>query len=261
MWSRVGGLALFILATIAVPLRAAEYGALAQYQQGEYAAAADAATHEGGAAGFALAARAVLAEASLHEDPCLDCLKRAEDLARRSIGADPLNVEGNLQLAVALGYEARIIGAFRARLQRFPEQAKAAIDTALKVAPEDAWTLASAGGFNIEVVRSGGRFFGNLLYDANFDDGVAYYKRAIAKDPDNAVIKLQYALSLTSYVFEQRRTEIMTVLDSVAQGPHVDAYGDVMKMRAGMLLDLLHQDKRDDYLKLAHRYLGFPPDR
>src|SRR5882672_4971839 len=96
----------------------AESSALVLFEQGEYAKAIETAATEGGAVGFALAARAGLAEASLHDTACFECLKRAEGFARQAIAADPNNLEGQLQLAVALGYQARIIGPLRARFQR-----------------------------------------------------------------------------------------------------------------------------------------------
>ena len=88
---------------------------------------------------------------------------------------------------------------------RFPEQAQEEIETALRLAPNSHWALSAAGGFNIEVVRSGGRLLGNLLYGATFENGVSYFHRAIAADPENPLIKLQYALALTGYAFDARR--------------------------------------------------------
>jgi|SRR5262245_41473658 len=249
------------LVLAAAPVLAADNRAVMLFQNGDYLAAADAAAMEGDAAGYALAARAVLAEASLRESPCVECLKRAESYARQAIAADGNNLEGQLQLALALGYQARLVGPLRARFQRFPEQARTAIDTALRLAPDDPWALSLAGAFNIEVVRSGGRLLGNFFYSASFDDGVTYFQRAIGQDPDNPVIKLQYALSLTSYAFESRRNEIVAVLQSVTKGPASDAYGKAMKQRAAGLLDLLLAGKREEYLIVARRYLGFPAER
>ena len=240
---------------------AAESSALALFEKGEYAKAIDTAAAEGGGVGFALAARATLAEASLRDAACLECLKRAEGYARQAIAADPDNLEGQLQLAVALGFEARIIGPLRARFQRFPEQARNAIEIALRLEPDNPWALATAGGFQIEVVRSGGRLLANLFYGASFDDGVAYYQRAMGADPGNAVIKLQYALALTGFAFDARRAEIVTVLDSAARVSAPDAYGKAMKIRAAKLLDLLNRNKREEYLALASRYFGFPQAR
>ena len=48
-------------------------------------------------------------------------------------------------------------------------------------------------------------------------------------------------------------------LAAASRGNPGDAYGEAMKTRAGNLLQLLRQDKRDGYLALARRYLGLPP--
>jgi len=250
-------LLLFALGTAAAS--AADNAPLALYEKGDYAAAIDAGSKQGDAAGFALAARATVAEASLRDAPCMECFKRAEGLARQAIAADANYLESQLQLVVALGYQARLMGPLRARFQRLPEQARDAIENALRLAPDDPWALSAAGGFNIEVVRMGGRLLGNLFYGASVDDGIAYFRRAIGKDPDNPVIKLQYALSLTSYDFAAKRSEITAVLQSIANGPTADAYGKAMKGRATGMLDLLQQNKTEEYLLVAHRYLGFPP--
>src|SRR6202008_1324254 len=120
------------------------------------------------------------------------------------------------------------------------------------------WALSAAGGFNIEVVRSGGRFLGNLIYGATFENGVSYFQRAILADPENPTIKLQYALALTGFSFDARRTEIIAVLDASMRDPAGNVYEETMKQRAGRLLALLHQNRRDEYLALARRYQGYP---
>jgi len=247
-----------ILCIAQEPAHAADNTALALFEKGDYLAAAKAGAAEGRATSLALAARATLADATLRDSPCLECLQNAERLARQAIAADPNNMEGHIHLAVALGYQARIIGPIRARFARFPEQAKEGIETALRLAPANHWALSAAGGFNIEVVRSGGRFLGSFLYGATFENGVSYFKKAIAADPENPLIRLQYALALTGYSFDARRTEIATVLDSSVRAKSGNVYEEAMRERAGRLLALLNENKRDEYLVLARKYQGFP---
>ena len=250
--------AVSLLVALAPAHAADNPAAMAMFEKGDYLAAAKAASAAGDATNLALAARATLADATLRDAPCLECLQNAEALARRAIGADSNNMEGHIHLAVALGYQARIIGPIRARFARFPEQAKEEIETALRLAPDSHWALSAAGGFNIEVVRSGGRLLGGLLYGASFEDGVSYFQRAIAADPENPLIKLQYALALTSYVFDARRAEIASVLDSSVRAKPGNVYEQAMRDRAGRLLALLKEDKRSEFLALARRYQGFP---
>lgn len=248
----------FTLCIVIEPVRAAENTALAMFEKGDYLAAAKAGAAEGNAASLALAARATLADATLRDAPCMVCLQSAEALARRAIAVDPNNMEGHIHLAVALGYQARIIGTIRARFARFPEQAQEEIETALRLAPNSHWALSAAGGFNIEVVRAGGRLLGSLLYGATFEDGVSYFHKAIAADPENPLIKLQYALSLTGYAFDMRRAEITAVLDSSVRAKPGNVYEEAMRQRAVRLLALLNENKVSDYLVLARKYQGFP---
>src|SRR6266478_1137295 len=128
---------IFLLISSVAQAAPANATALDIYENGEYLEAAQAAAREGGSAGFALAARATLADATLREQPCLPCLREAEEFARAAIAADANYAEGYIELAAALGYQARLMGLFRARLNRFGEQAKEAIDTALKLTPDD----------------------------------------------------------------------------------------------------------------------------
>jgi hypothetical protein len=251
--------AAIIFLAVIVQARAADSPAgMALFEKGDYLGAAKAAAAADGAANLAFAARATLADATLRPAPCFECLQSAEALARRAIAADPDNMEGHIHLAVALGYQARIIGPLRARFGRYPEQAKQEIETALRLAPDSHWALSAAGGFNIEVVRSGGRLLGNLLYGATFESGVDYFQRAIAADPENPLIKLQYALSLTGYAFDARRAEIAAVLNACSHDTPGNIYEQAMKERAARLLALLNQNKRDEFLVLARRYQGFP---
>ena len=110
----------------------------------------------GTAAGLAIAARAAMADAMMKPAPCLECLKRGEDYARRAIAADEDAPDGHVWLAAALGYQARIVGLVRARLDNDPAQAKENLeDGAGKLDPDNAYALAALGGWNVEVVRAG----------------------------------------------------------------------------------------------------------
>ena len=92
------------------------------------------------------------------------CLERAEDFARAAVAADPHLADGHVWLAVALGYEARIIGVMRARLRDMPGQAKEELDAALATIPTIAYALAALGGWHIEIVRGGGAIWRGALW-------------------------------------------------------------------------------------------------
>jgi tetratricopeptide (TPR) repeat protein len=227
------------------------------YRTGQYEAAIAAGQTANTGEGLAAAARAALAIANLRDAPCLPCLQRAENLARRSIALDMNHPDAFVFLAVSLGYEARIAGSMRAQFAHYPEQAKEAIDKALAVAPNDAFSLAAAGAWHIEVVRNGG-ILARPMYGARVDAGIDYFQRAIAADPENLVIRAQYALSLAGYAFDTYKEEVTSQLNAVARIEPRTAYEGALKQRAGGLLELIKSDKRRDFLSLVSRYQGYP---
>ena len=227
------------------------------YRAGQYEAAIAAGETGNTGESLAAAARAALAIANLRDSPCLSCLQRAENLARRSILLDMNHPDAFVLLAVSLGYESRLSGTIRAQLAHYPEQAKQAIDHALLIAPNDAFSLAAAGGWHIEVVRNGG-VLARPIYGARLETGIDFFHRALATDPENLVIRLQYALSLSGYDLSTYRDEVIAQLTAVSKiEPHT-AYERALKDRAAGLLDLVNANKRRDFLALVGRYQGYP---
>src|SRR5216684_2391285 len=101
------------------------------YATGRYDDAMKAGAATGSAAGLTVAARAALADATTRPEPCLDCLRRAEDFASKAVAADPHLADAHVYLAVAMGYEARIVGPVWARAHNYPGRAKDELDAAL----------------------------------------------------------------------------------------------------------------------------------
>jgi hypothetical protein len=240
------------------PALGAETSPFELYRAGKYEAAIAAGEAAGTDEGITVAARAAFAEANLSETPCLSCLRRVEALARRAIALDAMHPDAFVYLAAAVGYEARIVGNLRAQFGRIPEIAKEAIDHALALAPDDAWSLAAAGAWHIEVVRNGGSVLARAVYGARTDAGIEYFARAFAADPKNLVIRFQYALSLSGYDFDRYAQESENTLAAVATLDPRTAYEGIIKQRAARLLDLVRAKKRGDYLALVNRYQGYP---
>lgn len=232
--------------------------AFERYRMGDFEGAI--ATGEAAKTGpaLAVAARAAFAEANLRDMPCLPCLKRVEDLARRSIMLDPNHPEAFVYLAAAFGYKSRIIGYVRASLDHYPELAKQAIDAALAVDPKDAWSLAALGGWHVEIVRDAGSFLARNLFGARADLGEDAFRRAFAADPGNLVIRLQYALSMSGFDLNRYRREIENQLAAIATLEPRTTYEVAMKQRAARLQELAKADRRMEYLALIKQYQGYP---
>ena len=234
-----------------------ETAALTLFTSGKYAQAEKAGVAQGDAQGYALAARAVLADDMTHV-PCLECLRRAEDYARRAIAADSKYPEAHIYLAVALGYESRIIGILAARFRGYATEAKDNLDDALAADPNNAWALAGMGGWNIEVVRGGGAPLARWLYGATVEKGRDYFARAFAASPGNLVIRYQYALALAGYNLDDYRSDVEETLKRAISGTPANAYEVFEQGRARTLLEALKSGDRPAFDRMVRRDQGFP---
>ena len=230
----------------------------ALYAKGAYEQAVQAGEASHSAAGLAIAARAVLADEVLRDSPCMSCLERAERLARAAIAADPHQAFGHVWLAVALGYEARIIGAVRARFRDSPAQSKVALDAAVGEDPTNPYAVSALGGWHIEVVRGGGATLARVLYGATESKALNLFDRAIRLAPGNVAVRYQIALSLAGFDAEKYRARIAAELKAAESGTAETAYEKKIQDRAQELLGLLAPAAHDGFDSLVRKYQGFP---
>lgn len=228
------------------------------YAAGRYEDAMKAGAATGTAAGLTVAARAALADATTRGEPCLECLRRAEDFASKAVAADPRLADAHVYLAVAMGYEARIVGPVWARAHNYPGRAKDELDRALTLDPSSPWALGALGGWNVEVVRTGGERLASWIYGATIDDGIAAFAAAFKSAPDNLSVRYQYALSLSGYDTDRFRHEIDDALARVAKEKAATAYEAIAKKRAAELALLLKVGDRAGFDARVRKYQGYP---
>ncbi len=228
------------------------------YAAGRYADAMKAGAQAATAQGYTIAARAALADATTRQRPCLDCLRHAEDLARKAAVVDPRLADAHVYLAVAMGYEARVVGPVWARAHNYPGHAKAELDIALALDPKSPWALGALGGWNVEIVRTGGDYLANWFYGASVDKGLAAFAAAFRSAPDNLSVRYQYALSLCGYDAERFRHEIDEAFARVARDRPATAYEVTAKVRAAELAGLLKTGDRDAFDAKVRQYQGYP---
>ncbi len=230
--------------------------ALTLYEEGEYTEAIWRGEAEGGSGGFTIAARAVLADAELRDMPCLECLLRAEELAGLAIAADDQNAEAYILLVTALGRRARLIGFLASQREAIASRTDDAIATALELDPGFSFALAVRGAWHIEIVNQAGRFLARVLYGANIDEGKDFYRQAIEMEPENPVIRYQYALSLEGYDFERERADIEAALAAALSGTPRNAYEEAIQMRAQILFDLLRAGDEGAFREHMRQFRG-----
>jgi tetratricopeptide (TPR) repeat protein len=228
------------------------------YQNGQYDAAIKAGLAANSADGFATAARAELAEERMRPAPCMPCLQRAEDYARKAIAADPTTADGHVFLSAALGYEGRIIGTMAAKSKGYAEEAKKNLDAALASHPNDPFALAAMGGWNIAVVNGGGAMLARMIYGASVDNGIAFYRKAFAADPASIPLRFQYVLSLSALDREKYAKEIGAALGFVANGKPRTAYESFMQGQARELLALFNKGDWASYDARVRHIQGYP---
>jgi hypothetical protein len=228
----------------------------AVYAHGDYEQAARLGEASHTAPGLATAARAVLADEVLRDTPCLSCLERAEALSRQAVAADPHHAFGQVWLAVALGYQARITGAVKARMKNAPAQSKAALETAMADDPKNAYAVSALGGWHIEVVRGGGATLAGLFYGAREKTALSLFDRAVSLAPGNVAVRYQIGLSLAGFNPDKYHARIETELKAAEAAVPVTAYEKKMQARAQELLELLNQ--RSAFDARVRKYQGFP---
>lgn len=250
-------LAAGLLSSLPLGAGAAE-SPLTLFTEGRFVEAETAGAARNDADGLAIAARAALADAVMHDEPCLDCLKQAADLARRAIATDPKRPEAHIYLAVALGYEARIIGDLAAQSRGFAREGQKELTLALDADPNDPWALAGMGSWNIEIVRGAGPALARWVFDASLETGEDLYARAFAQAPDNLVLRYQYALALAGLDLDIHRQEAQTELARTVAIAPTSAYERFVYDRAKELLDTLDRGDLAEAKRLIRRDRGDP---
>jgi hypothetical protein len=228
----------------------------AVYARGDYEQAARLGEAARTAPGLAIAARAVLADDVLRDTPCLPCLERAEALSRQAVAADPHHAFGQVWLAVALGYQARITGAVKARIKNSPAQSKAALEAAVADDPKNAYAVSALGGWHIEVVRGGGATLARMFYGARETTALSLFDRSVRLAPDNVAVRYQIGLSLAGFDADKYRARIAAEFKAALAAAPDTAYEKKIQARAGELLGLLNQNEA--FQLRVRKYQGFP---
>lgn len=250
--------AMLLTIGLLAPGAAAADTPLALFTAGQYSQAEAAGLAQNNAQGFEIAARAVLADEQTRDTPCLACIKHAEDLSRKAIAADPARPEGHVYLAVALGYEAQIIGNLAAQTRNYANVAKQELDTANAADPKDPWIFAALGSWNIEIVRSAGSALGRWLFGARLQTGLDYYAQAFAIAPSNLVLHYQYALSLAAFDQAGYRKDIEDQLGRAVASTPKSSYETFARTRAQQLLDVVKRGDTDEVQRVVRRDQGYP---
>jgi hypothetical protein len=204
--------------------------AFSLFEQGDFQAAAERAVVGGGAENHALAARALNALAYLEDDDgdARKIADRALAHAEAAIEGDPGLVEGRLQAAISLAQRGARMAPWRAFFLNVAQRARASLDAALELDPENPWALSSSAAWHLEVSRRGGEG----RFGSDPDLGYRQFLAARDIDPQNLVIAYECALRLIAYDREDWRAEGLQALQAAIDIPAQDAFERAIQTRA-----------------------------
>ena len=199
---------------------------------GDYAAAFTQAEGLDTAEGYALAAESLLSEIMLgHAEQNKKQAKRARSLAQAALDLDPFNQDARLQYAVADGFVGRATGDVSAWMKKLPQKAEAIINAYRTDYPNDSRGTALLGAWHLTIARKAGQERARKWFGANIADGRALSQSAIAAQPDDIVISVNYAFALLALEPEDfdDREEARQVLTAALSAQPVDYLGQVLK--------------------------------
>lgn len=230
--------------------------AQADFAAGRWRQAATIASRLHDADNLAFAARSLLASALLSatsNNRTADIVQ-ARQFAQAALIVDPRHIEGRLQLATALGLQARLGSPTRAFAAGLPQRVRRLLNSVLKDAPGQAWTYALLGGWHLEGLRIGGRAAQTML-GADIGQGKAAFANAMRLEPSQAATPFYFAASLLALDPAGNAREARSLLVQAQNAPLRDAFQGAVKTRAGLLISALDSGGPDFGARLALGWL------
>ena len=241
------------------------------FKDGKYVIAATVAEAKGTIASLTLAAAAYTAQGMTQGSPrCLECYLKAEAAAEAAIAAGASSTEpnakqalalANIQLAIAIGFHGRMLGAIEAQSLGLAEKGRKAIDRALELDPANPWALAALGGWHLEIVQRGGPILASALYGASEKEGLKKFHAALAADPGNPLLNYHFALSILALDTDRFDTEARVALTAAEQGRQSgDALTKFTAGHASLLLAVMLNGDARQIKALVRVYQGYPSE-
>ena len=168
------------------------------FHAGDFEQAARAGLAAGGA-GITVANKATAIYANYLEDNEKRKLALFEEVAgraERQQAAEPKNANAFYWQAYALGRYAQGISIAKALAQGIGGKVKAALETAIRLAPKHADAHIALAAYHAEVIDKVGSMIGGLTYGAKKDAALKLYETALKLMPDSAIARIEYANGL-----------------------------------------------------------------
>lgn len=202
----------------------------AAFDRGAYEEARSLGEAAGDAENLIIAARALNAIAYFETDRVRARRRanEAQDLAEAAIDQRPDLVEAHLQAAIGLSLRGAHMAPVKAIFLNLPSRARASIDAARALDPDNPFVLSTSAAWNIEVARRGGA----AAFGADAALGFEEFARARSLAPDQVSIAYECALRLVADGRPDWRATAMEALAVAIDGTPVGDYEARLKALA-----------------------------
>lgn len=209
-----------------LPKDAASLDAWIAYHAGDFSKAVDLGLAAGTGSGINAANKAQCIYATYIETNEKKQLALYEEAAARAEelqASEPKNANAYYLYAYAMGRYGQGIGVVKAATQGIASKIKAALDTAIKLAPKHADAHIALGAYHAEIIDKVGSMIGGLTYGANKDTGLKMFKKALDLNPDSAIAKVEYANGLVMLEGKKKLGEAEKLYQEAAEHEAADA--------------------------------------
>ena len=217
---KAAALCVALLATVAAASDDGMAAAEAAYAEGRLLRSAELAEALGTSDGHALAALclALQAEYLAAQDDKPALVERAAAAADEAIRLDPDNADAYMRSARALELHVGLIGRLRAARQGLAGKARDLVSSAVERGPNNAEAHLGLGSWHADVVAAG--FIARAMFgEANREDAVRHFERALELGGDSKYVRLEYARRLPKLDRKGGRERARTLLAEAAAFP------------------------------------------
>ena len=142
--------------------------------------------------------------------------------AEAQLAADSKNANAYYFMAYALGRYSQGISVAKALAQGLGSKVKAALETAIKLAPKHADAHIALGAFHAEVIDKVGSLLARTQ-GASKDAGLAMFKTALKLNPTSAIAMVEYANGMVMLEGEKKMKEATKLYEDAAACTPMDA--------------------------------------
>ncbi|MBL4617132.1 MAG: hypothetical protein JKY46_05510 [Robiginitomaculum sp.] len=184
-----------------------------------------------------------------------DELDKAQQAALRALSLQPKAVQPRYSLIAVIGYRARSKSLFTGLRKKWASKGRKLIDETLLLEPDNPWSHAMSGNWNLEILRRTSKRRAKLV-GASIKGGLDGCSKALALAPDNTHITAQCGLALLIVEDPALDALGLQALEMAAKAvPANDAFTCLRQQQAAQILELRTNGQKRAARKLVKSIL------